>query len=309
MVCRKGIFVGGVLLSLLSVAPASLVAGVRLPAAVDSSSSDTVNVHAQTSGVEDVPEWHSMFTRLPDDWMRFGRSTFRLKTIPAMVGMTVLTAVLVATDDETWRMSDRLYKSSSLVRGASDMLENIGDGRPQFGLAAGFALYGFAMSDNRALRTGSQLVESILACGVVVQVLKHVTGRESPLVSTGPGGKWVILPNQIEYHKHVPHFDAYPSGHIATSIATVTVVAENFPEWAWVRPVGYSIVGMIGVAMANTGIHWYSDYPLGLALGYSFGMLAAHPEIHDDEAAENSAVSVAPVFSQQGAGISLSVTF
>ncbi len=256
-----------------------------------------------------MPEWHSMFTRLPDDWMRFARSTFRLKTIPTMVGMTVLTAVLVATDDESWRLSDRLYKSSSLARGASDMLEDIGDGRPQFGLAAGFAVYGLAMGDKRSLRTGSQLVECILACGVVVQVLKHVTGRESPVVSTGPGGKWVILPNQIEYHKHVPHFDAFPSGHIATSIATVTVVAENYPEWTWVRPVGYTIVGMIGVAMANTGIHWYSDYPLGLALGYSFGMLAAHPDLHDDEANENPAVSVAPALSTQGTGISLSITF
>ena len=33
--------------------------------------------------------------------------------------------------------------------------------------------------------------------------------------------------------------------------------------------------------MVNIGIHWYSDYPLGLALGYTFGMIAAHPEGYD----------------------------
>src|SRR5664279_4126820 len=50
------------------------------------------------------------------------------------------------------------------------------------GLAAAFAAYGFIAGDNRALRTGSQIVETILASGTVVQVLKHITGRESPFV-------------------------------------------------------------------------------------------------------------------------------
>jgi len=251
-----------------------------------------------------------MFTNIPGDWTRFGRSTFQLRSIPAIVGMTALTAALVATDDETWRLSDRLYKSSSFAKETSDFFEYLGDGRPQFGLAAGFAVYGFAASDKRAVRTASQVVEAILACGVVVQVLKHATGRESPLVSTAPGGIWVLLPNQIEYHKHVPHYDAYPSGHIATALATVTVVAENYPEWTWVRPVGYTIVGLIGVAMANTGIHWYSDYPLGLVLGYSFGMLAAHPEgFESSTSLETPSVSVAPLLTRQGTGVSLSINF
>ncbi len=251
-----------------------------------------------------------MFTNIPGDWARYGRSTFQLRSIPAIVGMTALTAMLVATDDETWRLSDRLYKSSSFAKETSDFFEYLGDGRPQFGLAAGFAVYGLAAGDKRAIRTGSQVVEAILACGVVVQVIKHTTGRESPIVSTAPGGIWVLFPNQIEYHKHVPQFDAYPSGHIATALATVTVVAENYPEWTWVRPVGYTIVGLIGVAMANTGIHWYSDYPLGLALGYSFGMLAAHPEGFENSLSSDSpSVSVAPLLTPQGTGVSLSINF
>jgi hypothetical protein len=30
--------------------------------------------------------------------------------------------------------------------------------------------------------------------------------------------------------------------------------------------------------MVNNGIHWYSDYPLAIVLGYTFGMIASHPE-------------------------------
>jgi membrane-associated phospholipid phosphatase len=127
-----------------------------------------------------------------------------------------------------------------------------------------------------------------------------------------PGGVWDFFPNQIEYHKHVPSYDAYPSGHIATAMATVTVVAENYPEWKWVRPVGYVIVGLIGVSMANTGIHWYSDFPLGIALGYCFGMIVSHPEglpIETKAEGDSPTVSVAPVLDARGRGLGVVMSF
>jgi membrane-associated PAP2 superfamily phosphatase len=254
-----------------------------------------------------------MFTNIPNDWVRYSRLTFTTEKIPAMVGMTFVTSALVATDDETWRLSDRWYKGSSATKRLSDLFEYMGDGRPQFGLAGAFAAYGFLAKDGRALRTASQTVEAILACGTVIQVLKHVTGRESPFVSTRPGGRWDVFPNQIEYHKHVPKYDAFPSGHIATALATVTVVAENYPEWWWARPVGYAIVGLIGISMGNTGIHWYSDYPLGLALGYSFGMLAAHPPemggIEGETSVRAPKVSVLPLLTPSQAGVQVVVAF
>jgi hypothetical protein len=198
------------------------------------------------------------------------------------------------------------------VEQVSDICEMFGDGKTQFGLAAALGIYGFAAKDGRALRTASQTVEVILACGSVVQALKHLTGRESPFVSTAPGGKWRLFPNQIEYHKHVPNYDAYPSGHVATALATVTVIAENYAEVGWIRPVGYTLVGLLAVAMGNTGIHWYSDYPLGLALGYSFGMLVAHPQEMDvgENGNERKAkLSLSPVMNQTGGGVRIAILF
>jgi hypothetical protein len=256
--------------------------------------------------------WYTMFSNIPHDWARFARMSFRPANIPFVVGMTVLTVGLVATDEETWRLSDRFYRNSVTIRDGSDFFEYVGDGRPQFGLAAGYALYGLVLGDQRALRTGSQLVEAILSCGMVVQTLKHITGRQSPFVSTVPGGIWDVFPNQIEYHKHVPSYDAYPSGHIATAMATVTVVAENYPEWKWVRPVGYVAVGLIGVGMANTGIHWYSDYPLGIALGYCFGMIVSHPEglpAENAPADDAPQISLTPLINARGTGLGVALTF
>jgi hypothetical protein len=315
LTCLRGSlrsFIGMAVIALHCAAPAAIARDGGNNAGQGSTASET-QVDSLHLLIRPAPElkWHSMFTNIPGDWARFVSSTFRAENIPAIMGITVLTAGLIATDNATWGTSDRWYTMSPPVQSVSDVCVYIGDGRPQFGLAAAFAAWGFVADDHRSLRTGSELVETILACGIVVQTLKHLTGRESPLVSTRPGGRWVFFPNQIEYHKHVPHFDAYPSGHVATALATVTVVTENYPEWVWVKPVGYTMVALLGISMANTGIHWYSDYPLGIVLGYSFGMIAAHPEglPGGSDSFGSSHLSVSPLIGELGNGVSVSFNF
>lgn len=258
------------------------------------------------------PKWHEFVTNIPRDYSNFLNITLRSNKIPLYLGAGVLTGILIATDDWSWRQSDILYKKSNFVKSASDVFVNFGDGKSQFGLAAGFAAYGLIVGNNKALRTGSQIAQAVLASGFVVQILKHITGRESPFVSTAAGGKWVFFPNQIDYHKRVPHYDAYPSGHLTTSIATVVVIAENYPEQEWIKPVGYLISAGIAIGMVNSGIHWYSDYPLAVILGYTFGMLASHPEglndILGDENVEKG-ISVSPGFQTTGMGLNLRYNF
>ena len=110
----------------------------------------------------------------------------------------------------------------------------------------------------------------------MVQLLKHITGRQSPFTSTAPGGLWRPFPNQAVYAKNVPHYDAFPSGHLATAMATVTVIASNYEDYKFIRPLGYTLMGVLGYAMLNNGVHWASDYPLGLALGYAFAKIAVN---------------------------------
>ena len=143
-------------------------------------------------------KWYTMFQRIPGDWVTYANVTFREEHVPQMLGMAAVTAFAIWTDQPVWEASDRWYKGSNTVRHVSDFFEYLGDGKPQFGLAAAFGTFGFITKDERALRTGSQLVETILACGTVVQTLKHITGRESPFVSTRVNGRWVFFPNQIE---------------------------------------------------------------------------------------------------------------
>jgi hypothetical protein len=53
-------------------------------------------------------------------------------------------------------------------------------------------------------------------------------------------------------------------------MATVTIIADNYPEKRYIRPLGYSLMALLGYSMINNGVHWLSDYPLGIALGYGF---------------------------------------
>jgi hypothetical protein len=255
-------------------------------------------------------QWYTMFANIPRDWERWYDVSFRKERINEWLIIGGLTMATYLTDDITYTPSARFYHSSPEAKKWSDFCANIGDGTTQFAVAGSLGAYGIVFKDQRALRTGSQIVQAVLASGAVIQVLKHVTGRESPFVRTTPTGVWKILPNQIDYHRRVPEFDAYPSGHICTSIATVIVIAENYPDVKWIRPVGYAFTTLVGLGMLSNGIHWVSDYPLGLFIGYYFGMLAAHPEglpVTDSESGLK--VNILPNITPRGTGVSLTIKF
>jgi hypothetical protein len=55
---------------------------------------------------------------------------------------------------------------------------------------------------------------------------------------------------------------------------TITVLADNYPEYSLIRPIGYTLMGLLGFQMMNNGVHWASDYPLALAIGYGLGKVA-----------------------------------
>lgn len=263
---------------------------------------------------EYVPKWYDMFKNLPGNWKRYYDETFTKDMIAPMVGMTVLTGALIVTDEDSWHTCRKWYERSSFVHKASDMFVYMGDGQFQFGLSAAFAAYGFAFNDYKALRTASQITEVILSAGAVVQVLKHLTGRESPIVKTETRGRWDFFPNQIEYHKHVPHFDAFPSGHICTATSTLVVIMENYPDAYWLKPFGYTVLGCIATGLVTTSIHWWSDIPLGVAIGYAFGKIVASPvDIpvnRDDDGKTKTSMNLLPTYSERnGFGLNMNVAF
>jgi hypothetical protein len=254
------------------------------------------NKYAYGDGRPGVFDW---IARVPGDFRDYGKTGFRKDRVPAWIFITASTLVLLPMDQYLVRKAHNLGSHLGITHTAyqkniltfrvpgtkSDVgfegpfdsgsaLYFLGDGWTDVIIASGFITTGLVTGDNRPLQVASEMGESILASGTIVQVLKHVTGRQSPFESTQPGGEWRFFPNQYTYAHHTPSYDAYPTGHLCAAMATVTVISENYPEHTYIRPVGYTLMTALGFQMLNNGVHWASDYPLGIALGYWFGDMA-----------------------------------
>lgn len=239
--------------------------------AAQDSTSLAIEAKRQTGVVS--PGLFDMITNLPSDWSGYFKKTVTWDHWLPITAMAIGTTALVMTDHESYVPFKKVYDKNQTFHDAMDYCVFMGDGKFQFGIAALFAGYSIVSGNQKAWRTASQTAEVILSCGAVVQVLKHLTGRESPFVATSWSGKWILFPNQIDYMKHTPHYDAFPSGHIATATATLTVIANNYPDSKWILPVGYVALGGIATGLCASGIHWWSDIPLGVALGYGFAQV------------------------------------
>jgi len=240
------------------------------------------------------PAWYDWIAKPVPDIGTWTRRTFRRENALPVLGVAALTVVLFRVDQplvdavqdggDKVGVPPRQDKTRTVFsigraqfRVPSDLGSAIyffGDGWTHLSIGGVVLGWGLLHADNRAVQTGSQVFEAVLSSGAVTQVLKHLTGHESPSRATRPGGDWHFLPDMRDYFKDVPSYDAFPSGHLATATATYTVLVENYPEKPWIRPVGLSMLTLLGLQMMNNGVHWAGDYPVAVALGYGLGRIA-----------------------------------
>jgi len=239
--------------------------------------------------------WHTIGSG-PSDLGVFVKESFKKENLPWLAAIGASTVLLIKYDqeiyNETRRAGKRLNISSvdktktylkaggvSIFRGPSDLgsaFYFIGDGWLNLGLFGYFEARGLLNKDDwRAAQTGHQLAEGLIVTGFTTQVMKRVTGRETPRAATAPRGVWRMFPSFKDFQAHRTRYDAFPSGHLATCVMTLTVISENYPEKKFIKPVGYALIGALSFQMVNNGVHWASDYPLGFAVGYGIGKAIA----------------------------------
>jgi membrane-associated phospholipid phosphatase len=282
------------------------------------------------------PEGVPMLTNFFKDFGLFYENYMDREHVPYMLAIAASTALSVYYDEDLligsqnigkrWHISSEdktktFFRISSFnVRFPTDLGSSmyfIGDGWTHGSIGFGFIAYGYIAEDYRAWSTGYAIFEGLLTTGFTTQLLKHVTGRESPLVRTEKRGRWRFFPDQVAYHKEVPAYDAFPSGHLATGVMTLTVIAANYPEYVYVLPVGVGLLSLLSFQMMNNGVHWFSDYPLAIGLGYAFGKVAtnnyrkietAHKEGRNKRNVEPLFLFT-PVLAQNRYGVGMNVTF
>jgi membrane-associated phospholipid phosphatase len=288
------------------------------------------------------PKPFQFVKNVPSDIYLMGKTAFSKKNLPKLGIILAGSALLVAVDQPVTDASrqfgryihlspDRRSKTviqfdiGSFHVNAMEVPDNLnstfyyfGEGWGSMLIAGGLYSYGLMANDYRALQTTSQIAESIFALGITTQFLKRITGRQSPFRAMEspnpvPGGDWHPFPAPSRYQKSVSNYDAFPSGHMATAMATLTILAENYPDNKYIKPVGYSILGVLGFAMLNNGVHWISDYPLGLAIGYTCGKIVAsrgHQVIPKISSKKGATSALMPVFMGTGSlGLSYRATF
>lgn len=305
-------FLTGVSIILLLCWRSTFSAALVYQLAPNDSTNSKVDTCNQQTDHEEKITWHQMITDIPSDYISFFKRTADKKMIPTYIGIAALTGALMFVDQGGWTAQRKLFLKSSFDRRTSNFIVNFGNGMYQFLGAAVFATAGLVLHDKTALRTGSNISEAVLATGIFVQILKRISGRESPIAASEKGGDWALMPSIKEYQKDQPRYYSFPSGHLATATAVLTVIANNYPDQKWIKPVGYPLLGLLGFFLVNKGMHWYSDLPLAYFLGYTFGNIIAPPRIEknfEKNKASFTSITVFPSLGNNDMNLNLLVTF
>lgn len=241
------------------------------------------------------PVSFSFITHIPKDIVGFSQHAFARNNFSSLEIITASTAALYFADQSiTNTVQDKLEDNKivsteqfspflkikiagkptnigKLPKNINTFFYDLGQGSSAMVMAAAFFVTGKIIKNNRALNTANELTETFVALGVGTQLMKYATGRENPTDASIARGRWRPFPKWSDFQNHKTKYDAFPSGHLSTFISAITIVGENYPEKRWIKPVGYSIAGLCGLAMINNGVHWSSDFPLAIALGHGYG--------------------------------------
>lgn len=252
----------------------------------------TFTVHAQ----EDKIAFQDVFLKMPETSWNGLKLGFSKESIPWWVGIAGSTWILYNNDEVILRdvqadgrrmgIGNEDKTKAALSIGEIDIIRLptdtgswmyfLGDGWMHGGIALGFSATGYFTEDNRAYNTGLRIMHGMMVSTIFSQLLKRASGRESPYVRTEYQGRWSPFPSPAAYQEKTSTYDAYPSGHVMTATLTFTIINDAYPEYApYLLPAELLWVTALGWQMVNNGVHWASDYPLGIAMGYVFGKAAA----------------------------------
>jgi membrane-associated phospholipid phosphatase len=244
------------------------------------------------------PHVFDFVTSLPKDLVGTIKDCGKKDNLIALGCAAVATVVLLQYDQQALEGSRRFGEKIGLNKEVSET--NIGDisvvvpndvtttiylsgsKMTPLVLGIGFATYGLIKNDYRSLHTASGLVESLIITGVFSQTFKRISGRQEPhrAIETGhPGGKWTPFPSADDYEDDPTSYSSFSSGHVMTATAALYVITENYPEYKWIKPFGFATIALLGFQMVQSHLHWYSDYPLSLVMGYIIGKNIANRKI------------------------------
>ena len=248
-----------------------------------------------------IPLWH-IITDIPDTSWDGLKRAFRKEAIPGWGIVLGSTAVLYQYDEDilhdvqqkgrAWGLGNSVNYKSTIELGNLTILSTptdtagwlyfMGDGTIPIALSVAMIGTGYFGDKTRAYNTGVEMANGLVTAGIFDQVAKHMFGRQSPSAATQDRGDWHPFANLKTYSQKTAGYDAMPSGHIMSAAVMFAVLEEEYSEYNYIfYPAEVVWLSILGFGMVNVGVHWASDYPLGIAMGHLFGKSAVaihHPE-------------------------------
>lgn len=266
----------------------------------------------------------TVITEIPDTSWHFLKKSFSRESLPGWGILAVTSWATFYYDADIfegtqatgrrWGLSNSDKTRTVLKSGKYDLLRLpsdtnsalyfLGDGWLHMGTAATMLGIGYFGDHVRPYNTGLQLFHGMTVSTIFSQIIKRSTGREAPSDRTEPRGAWRPFPSPRAYDADTSKYDAVPSGHIMTATLVFTIIRGNYPEHNyWLFPTEIVYLSALGFAMVNNGVHWASDYPLGIALGYMIGKSSLRMGRQKDFASEQKEArnwNYVPGFSMDG---------
>ena len=193
----------------------------------------------------------------------------------AAIGLGIV-AVAVAAMSVDERLAQRFQRpsvqSNHTLRGATNTFNNIGfPGTPI--LSAGFYFLGLAQHSRPIAALGMHTGEAIVLGGVLSEALAMTIGRARPLHD-------LTNAHDFRFGKGFSDDDytSLPSAHVTVAFAAATAISKEVGQ-SWpraegvVKPVSYSLAGLVGLARMYKNKHWASDVVAASGLGIYSGVL------------------------------------
>ena len=184
---------------------------------------------------------------------------------------------------------------SSTTDDLANIFEPFGNGIITIPTLAAFYIFGHFDENYKAKRTALIATESFLITGLYTTILKVTLGRHRP--STGS--------SSTTFDGFTTDHKSFPSGHTSTAFAIATVVANEYEETPYIKPISYGIATLTGLSRINDEKHWASDVFFGAALGYFTSKTILY--LHDNRKGQH--FTIYPQVHNNGGGLILSKRF
>jgi membrane-associated phospholipid phosphatase len=290
LTCKKNLAVALVILCCFS---AQLLRGII--------TDDTVSGKATGTTPPSAEKKNTYVSRFFKDEGEMWTSPFHLDLKNAVLWGTILaaTGVLIANDEGIYENFKSYQSRHSWVDKVSPKITLLGSWGIDCGIAGLFFLNGVTFKDQKARDTGLMALETLLHTGILVQVVKHLAGRQRPWVENGidhwygPGAFFKRYSQNF-----FSRYDSFFSGHTVSVWGLATVIAENYKNHLWVPLTCYSLATMVGLSRLTEDDHWLSDVFVGALVGYAIGKMVVRNQ--------NRRLQLSPSVSADSLGLSLS---